>query len=163
MMIIRINELDLKFRDEIVMMPGGENIKMCYQCGTCTASCPVTFLRDDFNPRKIIKMAIIGMRERVLNSNDIWLCTACYSCHERCPQDVKITDLMVALTNIASSENKIPKQYRQRINLLKDIGRLLEISDFENERRRKFGIPELPTKIDDVGKILEFTHLSEKG
>ena len=53
------------------------------------------------------------MRKEVLSSDFIWLCSACFSCHERCPQDVKITDLIGAMRNIAVKEGYVHPNLRQ--------------------------------------------------
>jgi heterodisulfide reductase subunit D len=76
--------------------PGGERLVACFQCGTCSASCP-TAPAMQYNPRTILHMLRLGLGERVLASQAIWLCTACYSCTQRCPRELKITDAMLAL------------------------------------------------------------------
>jgi heterodisulfide reductase subunit C len=88
---IDISSLDPNFKYEIAEVPGGENILNCFQCGTCSAVCPVGAKDERYDPRKIIRMALLGMRKEVLSSEFLWLCSTCYSCHERCPQDVRIT------------------------------------------------------------------------
>ncbi len=87
--VVQIEDLDFGFRGEVAAEPGGEMIRYCFQCGTCTASCPVRAVEDRFNPRRIIRMAILGMKKEVLNSSFIWLCSSCYACQQRCPQGVK--------------------------------------------------------------------------
>ncbi|MFB3896153.1 MAG: 4Fe-4S dicluster domain-containing protein, partial [bacterium] len=82
-------EMQLGFLDEIYAIPAGEKIKDCIQCGTCTGSCPVSFVMDHA-PRKLWGMIRAGMRDEVLSSNTIWLCASCYSCSVRCPQEIKI-------------------------------------------------------------------------
>lgn len=105
--VIVIDELDPKFKYEVANEHGGEHIMRCFQCGTCTASCPVSELSERYNPRKIIKMILLGMRNEVLSSDAIWLCSDCYTCTERCPQDVGITEIMNAVKNIAVREGYI--------------------------------------------------------
>ena len=55
--------LDPDFKLLIAREPGGEHIKRCFSCGTCTAGCPVREVTDRYNPRKIIRMAILGMKK----------------------------------------------------------------------------------------------------
>ena len=76
----------------------GENLFGCYQCGTCSAGCP--FVEDmDLSPDEIIRYIILDRKE-VLNSKTIWLCSACFTCAERCPRDINITKIMEALRQI---------------------------------------------------------------
>jgi heterodisulfide reductase subunit C len=84
------------FLGEICAMPGGEDIRLCIQCGTCTASCPNAD-RMEHTPSQLIAMARAGMRQEVLSSNAMWYCLSCYLCTVRCPRGVKFTDLMHAL------------------------------------------------------------------
>ncbi|MFH1422399.1 MAG: 4Fe-4S dicluster domain-containing protein, partial [Planctomycetota bacterium] len=139
--IIDATTLDPNFKHEIAKLPGGENLKLCFTCGTCTASCPVREVDERYNPRKIIRMMILGMKDKVLKSDFMWLCTACYSCQERCPQDVKITDLMVALKNYAVQHGHVhPGIAAQAEPIMKD-GRIYPIEDFDNKKREKQGLP----------------------
>jgi heterodisulfide reductase subunit C len=154
---IKMEKLDTGFKFEVAKEPGGEHIKRCFTCGTCTVVCPVFSVNDQYNPRKIIRMILLGLRDEVLKSDFIWLCSGCYSCYELCPRDVKITSLMIALRNIAAREGYIPKAISQSVDFLEKSGRLLEVSDFENIVRLKKGIPELNLTIPEVKKVLKKT------
>lgn len=79
---------------------GGERVVACYQCGTCSGSCP-TGAAMEYNPRRILHMLRLGLGERVLHSQSIWLCTSCYSCTARCPREIEIGDTMLNLRSIA--------------------------------------------------------------
>ena len=82
---------------------GAEKTADCYQCGKCTASCPVAFAMD-FPPHQIIRGVQLGMRDAVLSSRTIWLCAACETCSTRCPQEVDPAGVMDALRRIAYAE-----------------------------------------------------------
>ncbi len=97
--------MDLDFMEEVHRLPGGGQIKLCIQCGTCSGSCPVTFAMEE-SPRQLIAMVRAGMRDRVLDSTTIWTCASCYSCYVRCPQEIKITDIMYMLKRMAIRENR---------------------------------------------------------
>jgi heterodisulfide reductase subunit C len=152
--------LDSNFKFLIASEPGGENIKKCFSCGTCTAGCPVREVTDRYNPRKIVRMALLGMKKEVLSSQFIWLCSACYTCFERCPQDVRIPELMNAIKNIAVREGYIPPAVKTQLDLLSSFGRLLEITDFENEKRKESNLPPVQGKTEDIKKILKKIGLS---
>jgi heterodisulfide reductase subunit C len=143
-----------RFRDEIAAEPGGEHIRRCYSCSTCTAGCPVASVTDKYNPRRIIHMALLGMRDQVLASEFIWLCSVCYTCYERCPQDVRIPELMNAIRNIAVREGYVPPTFVRQMEELRAHGRLLEIADYENERRAGYGLPPIQETAPEVRRIL---------
>lgn len=153
--MIDSDDLDPDFKSLIAKEPGGEHITRCFSCGTCTAGCPVREVTDRYNPRKIIRMALLGMKKDVLSSQFIWLCSSCYTCQERCPQDVKIPELMNALKNIAVKEGHLPSVMKAQLDLLASFGRLLEITDFENEKRKDLDLPLLQEKTEEVRTILE--------
>lgn len=155
--MIESAQLVSHFKDEIAREPGGEHIQRCFACGTCTVSCPVRAVTDRYSPRKIIRMALLGFRDEVLSSDFIWLCSSCYACHERCPQDVRITDLVHALTNIAIREGYVPSAFRAQVDLLRDHGRLIEIGEYDNERRAELGLPPITEQAAEVACILEET------
>ena len=98
----------------------GENLFGCYQCGTCSSGCP--YVEDmDLTPDEVIRYVILD-RSEVLSSKTIWLCSACFTCAERCPRDINITKIMEALRQIVlrkkidhSYAQKIPKKERETI------------------------------------------------
>jgi len=112
--VIRSSELDSKFKYEVANHPGGEKLKVCYACGVCTAGCPVSEVSEDFDPRKIIRMVLMGMKERVLSSDFIWYCTQCFTCSGHCPQNVKFTDIMRVLRDMAVKEGHVDSSFLQK-------------------------------------------------
>ncbi len=105
-----IHEAELRqvFLEQIKLIPAGERIKRCIQCGTCTGSCPVSYAMD-ISPRELIALFREGQMEEILRSRTIWICASCYACTTRCPSGIKITDLMYALKRTAMS-----REYRSR-------------------------------------------------
>ena len=94
------------FIKEVMKMLGGERILECIQCGSCAGGCPAMFAMD-YSPMQIIKMINLGMKEKVLSSSTIWVCSACYTCTVRCPRNVDFTSLMMSLKFIAIRENMV--------------------------------------------------------
>ncbi len=102
--IITLNEQDLRFKYEIQKEPGGEGIMHCFACGGCTARCPVREIDERYNPRKIIRMALLGLKEEVFRSEFVWLCSSHSRCAARCPQEVNIGGIASACRNMAIRE-----------------------------------------------------------
>ena len=96
-MAIDKDELDPRFKFEVAELPGGEHIKQCFACGTCTAVCPVSNIFPEYDPRKIIHMIILGLKDRVLSSEAIWYCSHCDTCEFVCPQGVRMSNVINAL------------------------------------------------------------------
>ncbi|NLT65999.1 MAG: 4Fe-4S dicluster domain-containing protein [Acidobacteria bacterium] len=115
--VIYEQAMDLRFLDEIYRIPGGEKIKDCIQCGTCSGSCPVSWAMEE-TPRQVFAMIRAGMRDKVLDSLTIWTCASCYQCAHRCPQEIKITDIMYMLKRMAIRENR---QRSKKANALSRI------------------------------------------
>ena len=159
--VIDASQMDPTFASQIAAEPGGEHIRRCFSCGTCTASCPVREVTERYNPRRIIRMAVLGLRDAVLSSDFIWLCSTCYSCYERCPQDVRITELMHAIKNVAVREGYVHPSFRMQVDLLRDHGRLYDITKFENEKRTDHGLPAIAERAEDFGEVFAATGLDE--
>ena len=159
--MIKDTNLDKNFKYEFAEEHGGENIKRCFTCGTCSVVCPVFDQEESFDPRKIIRMIVLGMREEVLKSEMIWLCSGCYSCYELCPRDVKITNVFSAARNLAVKEGHTPPAMRTSVDFLNKQGRLLEFSDFENTVREKNEIPTLDLTVPRVKEILKKAGIQE--
>lgn len=119
------------FSEEVYMLPSCEDIRSCIQCGTCSATCPVVEYMTH-SPRKLFAMIRADMEGEVLESNTIWFCASCYSCTVRCPMDIKITDVMYALKEVALKKNKgdnrlIAPHFAKRFNgLIEKYGRVFE-------------------------------------
>ncbi|MFH1784777.1 MAG: 4Fe-4S dicluster domain-containing protein [bacterium] len=111
----------------------GENIKHCYQCGKCSAGCPISF-EMDYLPNQIIRMVQLGMEEQVLSSRTIWLCASCLTCTVRCPRKIDIAEIMDYLRRCAYKkqimpvqESKIPLFNRIFLKNIELFGRLYEM------------------------------------
>jgi heterodisulfide reductase subunit C len=117
--------LDTQFKYDVAAYPGGENIKLCFACGTCTAGCPVSAVDPEFNPRKIIRQVLLGMRQEVLSSPVIWRCAQCYSCTTKCPQNVKFRDVMKALREMAAKEGHVKPELLQQVEQLDEFSQKL--------------------------------------
>lgn len=81
----------------------------CYQCGVCVGGCPVGRWRVDFNPRRIVEMIVRDEVEELVESEVIWLCTTCFTCLDRCPQKIEVTELITQLKNAAARLGNVPE------------------------------------------------------
>lgn len=133
---------------KILKTEAGKKLSRCYACGTCSSGCPVHKQRPDFDPRKIIRMTLMGLKEELLNSDLIWLCSTCYTCRERCPQEVGCAEIITELRNMAAEEGEPPEAFKMQMEAIREFGRVYEIEDFDNKKRNKLGLAELEKKAE---------------
>jgi len=158
--------VDPSFKHKVSKVPGGETLKFCYQCGTCTATCPIARFTDVYRPNKIIHLAKLGINN-VSYSDAVWLCVTCYSCTERCPQGVKVADVMRALKNLAVEEGYEPTFAKAFATNILNSGLAYSLPPSRILRRESLGLPPLPqTKLSDLKKLADlvgFSKLTQEG
>ncbi len=131
----------------------GETLNHCFSCGICTGGCPSAIMTDsEYNPRKILHRVVIeGKLE-----DDIWLCTNCYTCQERCPAKTKVADLISLMRRVYVKHNNIPTFIKPLVENLASCGFTQIIGDLENKRRKRMGLPEMKHN-KEIKKIMEKT------
>jgi len=150
--------IDTKFKNIVLKTPGGETLKICFQCGTCTSSCPIAKISDSYRPNQIIRLAQFGAKDKVLSSKTLWLCAACYTCVDRCPQGVEMESVIRTLKNLAAKEGYIPKIFKDLGLTVLETGFLYRIQQLRSKSREEKGLPPLPNpKIEDVKKLADKT------
>ena len=85
---------DLDFINKVGAL-GGEDLKKCYQCATCSVACPISPDTKPF-PRKEMIAASWGLKDKLVGNADIWLCHNCGDCSTRCPREAKPADVLAA-------------------------------------------------------------------
>ena len=122
---VQILEPDLNFIREIGAL-GGEDLKKCYQCATCSVACTITPENKPF-PRKEMIAASWGLKDKLVKSVDIWLCHNCGDCSTLCPRTAKPGDVLAAVRAYAVSEYAEPKILADAVNDPKKLPFLLAI------------------------------------
>jgi quinone-modifying oxidoreductase subunit QmoC len=97
---------DLGYVKEVIAA-GGESLKKCYQCATCTVVCDVTGDARPF-PRKEMVWAQWGLKDRLINDADVWLCHQCADCTAKCPRDAKPGEVLGAIRRTAYKAHAVP-------------------------------------------------------
>lgn len=128
-----MNKEDLSFS---VRQITGVNTRECYQCGKCTAGCPVAE-RMDLPPSVIMRMIQSGdtaTEEEILRSLSIWLCLTCETCYSRCPMELDIPKVIDYLREKSFAEGKVNPEahnivafHKAFLNDIERNGRLNEI------------------------------------
>lgn len=97
-----LNKPDLSFI-RAVEDESGQVVSRCYQCGNCTAGCPMSFTFD-FTVSRIMRLIQTGQRKAVLNSKAVWLCATCETCTQRCPNNIDVASVMDACRHMSRRE-----------------------------------------------------------
>jgi len=140
---------------------------MCFQCGTCTASCP-SAPRSSYRIRKFMRRALLGLEDESLVDPDLWLCTTCYSCTDRCPRDIAPTDVIMAMRNLAFKRDIIPVNFLKTVQAIYTTGHGVPNNDVNRAARKKLGMhPDPPTThrhpqyIKGIQYILDYFELKK--
>ncbi|MFW9808849.1 MAG: CoB--CoM heterodisulfide reductase subunit C [Candidatus Thorarchaeota archaeon] len=160
--IIDNEDIDSEFVDKIVEA-GADRLRTCIQCGTCSSVCP-SGRRTAFRTREVIRKALLGLKDEVLASPDLWLCSTCYTCLERCPRQIKVTDAIVIMRNMAVDHGFMLPQHQKTSQKLIATGHAVPIDDVNREIRKDLGLKEVPPTthsnkkaLKDVQEILKRT------
>ncbi len=116
---------------------------MCYQCGTCTGSCP-SAPRSSYRIRLFMRRAVLGLEEEALTDPDLWLCTTCYSCTDRCPRDIAPTDVIMAMRNLAARRDIVPRNFLKTVQAIYKTGHGVPNNDVNRAARVKLGMDAEP-------------------
>jgi len=109
-MAITSKDIQADFSGEVTAIPGGDYLNKCFSCGACSGICPVSQAIPEFDPRKMIHMIRMGLKERLLQSDLLWFCSQCKSCVFVCPQDVRFAEIVIALRKLALEQDYISEQ-----------------------------------------------------
>lgn len=95
------------FADQVKAIPGGEHLELCYACGTCVSKCMIQQKGEpEFNPRRLLRMVMMEMKDEAFESRTTWLCSACDLCYAACPQKIHISGVIHAVKSIAVENGK---------------------------------------------------------
>ncbi len=145
---IMANELDPNFKFQVAGRLGGANIKRCFACGACTGSCPASQAVEEFDPRKIIHMVILGLKDRVLSSPIMWYCLLCSTCSFVCPQDVRFSEAMAVLRQMAVQEGYVSASFQERLQEIESLNQklraeMLKSALAEKDKEEKLSLKQL--------------------
>ncbi len=149
-----MTKLDFKFKEKLDRIIGGDFHSYCFQCGACVGDCPTARYSERFNPRLIMLMCIMGQEKELLEEDSmIWECTNCCNCMERCPQDVKPVEVIIALKNLCGEKGTRPSKVGDMVNAVKKTGMTGQVTPAINKIRDSLGLD--PVKTVPVEEILE--------
>ena len=110
----------------------GDSIYNCYQCNKCSSGCPAAEFMD-YPPAEIIRMVQFGLKDRILASRTIWVCSSCETCTTRCPNEVDIAMVMDIMREMCiksgtqASDSNVLDLHRTFLSTIKRYGKLHEL------------------------------------
>jgi heterodisulfide reductase subunit C len=113
---------------EVVQRRIGHNPAACYQCGKCSAGCPMAE-ETTLRPHDVMRLVLRNDRQRLFAGESIWICLTCETCTARCPNDCDPARVMDALRELepASATRKIKAFHQAFLDQIKSHGRLFEV------------------------------------
>ena len=146
---------------------GIETVQHCFQCGTCSGSCP-SGRRTPYKVRQIVRKCLLGLKEEVITDDALWMCTTCYTCQERCLRSVKIVEIIKKARNIAAHAGYMAKPHKMTGVFVMNTGHGVPINDATKALRAKIGLSEIPPTthaypeaLEEVQKICKITGFDE--
>lgn len=116
-MILSQETMDIDFVRKVEAL-SGTSVRRCFQCGKCSAGCPMaTFMEHP--PNRVVRLLQLGQWQRILAGRSIWYCASCETCTSRCPNKVDLTSIMDALRKLSwDAEGASKESYVQLANKL---------------------------------------------
>ena len=151
--LITEENVDPTFKD-LIMANGSESLAVCYQCGTCSGACP-SGRRTPYMIRRLVRKALMGLKEDIISDDALWMCTTCYECQERCPRDIKIVEIVKAVRNVAAKEGYMAKAHKMTGVYVAKTGHAVPINDATKALRKEIGLDELPATTHSHPEALE--------
>lgn len=90
----------------------GEDFKRCYQCGKCSAGCPVSYAME-VPPSQVMRLLQLGMTKEVCEANSMWVCVGCLQCYSRCPQSVSVAAVLEGLRQLTLRKGEDHQQVKE--------------------------------------------------
>ncbi|MBM4241803.1 MAG: CoB--CoM heterodisulfide reductase subunit C [Euryarchaeota archaeon] len=164
--LIKPEDIDEDFAQQI-KDAGAETLELCFQCGTCTGSCP-SGRRTPYRIRQIVRKSLMGLKQEVISSEELWMCTTCYACQERCPRKIKIVDIVKLARNEAAKAGFMGPVHKAVGSFVIKTGHGVPINPETQELRKRVGLGELPPTthqfpgaLEEVQKIMKATGFGE--
>ncbi len=138
----------------LIVEAGADRIRTCIQCGTCSSVCP-SGRRTAFRTRELMRKAVLGLKDEVLSSSDLWLCATCLTCLERCPRQIKVTDAIIIMRNMAVQAGYMLPQHRGSSQKLLETGHAVPLNEANQIKRKELGLDEIPPTVHADKKALQ--------
>lgn len=128
-----------------------EGVNSCYQCGKCSSGCDINRLDHSFRPHRLLRLISKGEVEALLGSADLWKCTTCFICSERCPQGIKVAEILWIARAMLAGSGAMPVPVALQREAVLRTGRLIPL---DRKKREKAGLPFLTEESPVAAEIV---------
>lgn len=146
-----IDRPDTRFRDEVAEALGDASFVSCLSCATCSAGCPSSNLGADADPRRAVRLALLGFEEQVMSSRFVWTCTMCGRCTMHCPAGVNMATLVRALRSRHVREGKVPAGLQATVDDSVRTGNNMAVTEEDYRETVEWVEEMLQSEVDDPG------------
>ncbi|MDD2439480.1 MAG: CoB--CoM heterodisulfide reductase subunit C [Methanosarcinaceae archaeon] len=130
----------------------GLDVLACMHCGTCTGSCP-SGRHTSLNTRRMLRAA--RKNRNILSDERLWLCTTCYTCQERCPRQLPITDALLEIRRLAVRKGFMLPEHRKVSELVLKYGHAVPLNEETQKKREELGLEPLPETVRKYPEALK--------
>ena len=133
----------------------------CLTCALCSSACPVSGI-DDYDPRKVVRLTTLGLKDMLVDSRWPWICTLCGKCEQMCPMDISIPDIMRRIRSLRERD-KVPGILHKGLEAALETGNNLRLpkedfvfilEDVAEEIAEEPGFEDFTVPIDKKGANL---------
>ena len=128
--------------DKIKKLAGDTRAYLCIDCSKCTGSCPIGKAGSIYSPRSLVQHLMLEGRDPA--QTDLWRCLTCGLCKERCPQDVRPIEIIIALKNLCVESGEAPDELDTMLRSVRKTGRAIPVSSLVERRRSEMGLEKAP-------------------
>jgi heterodisulfide reductase subunit C len=131
-----------------------KNFVLCIQCGKCVGGCP-SGRRTAWRIRKTFRETLLGLKDKVFSDENLWNCTTCYTCQERCPRDVHTTDIVRILRNLAVRNGNMKSNHKKVCQIFFKYGHAVPLNEKISKTRKDLGLAEFPPTVQNYSEGLK--------
>ncbi|MBU2549256.1 MAG: (Fe-S)-binding protein [Proteobacteria bacterium] len=168
--VLKLGDKKRELRQVVEQLVPDGNLGLCLTCGTCASGCPATGLMD-LDPRKLIRMAVLGLDDELLKHPWVWVCTMCKRCQDACPMNINIPQLVYYLRSQWPREERPKGILNSCDHHVRSRGGAMGVSlddfkfvveDLSEEVREQPGFENLAAPIDKEGAMFALNQNSRE-
>ena len=149
---LKLSEANPEFAKQLIAL-GAPDITACFQCGGCQGECPAGEWTQ-FNIRRIMDKAILGLERQLVDDPTIWNCVTCYRCKERCPQKAGPSDVVLAIRRFKASRRELPAASINNVRNIMSMGSSVPLEKVHCEQRERLGLQAIPENKKNKQKVV---------